>query len=183
MMPTPTSWPVLGKLGLSFTLRGGSSSFGIAIGAGLAFGTWMALADATVLRSAVPAVQHWMVSNLGTGERIALAWRGALLDEIVLRLGVVTAAAWLARAAFGLTGWRAWSPAILLAAFVAWPLWAHPYIAALDGSTLTVVREIVLHGAAGTLWGWLYCRHGWLAGLVGHWAAHLALQPLLALVG
>ena len=31
----------------------------------------------------------------------------------------------------------------------------------------------------GSVWGWLYWRHGWAAALVGHAACHLALDPLL----
>ena len=143
----------------------------------------MALADATVLRGAVPEVQHWMVGHLTTSERIAFAWRGLLFDEVVLRLGVVTAGVWFLRALPGWSGWRARWPAILFAAFVAWPLTVLHYLAALDWSAPVALREIVLHGGAGALWGWLYCRHGWLAGVVGHAGAHLALQPLLALFG
>jgi hypothetical protein len=175
--------PGFRTLGLGLTLREGWRSLGVAVAAGLAFGAWMALADATVLRGAVPHVQHWMVGNLSTGTRIALAWRGALFDEMVLRLGVVTAVTWLAAAVAGVRGWRARWPAILFAAFAAWPMTVLPYLSALDWSAGTAAREVLLHGAAGTLWGWLYCRHGWLAGLCGHWAAHLALQPLLTLIG
>jgi hypothetical protein len=35
--------------------------------------------------------------------------------------------------------------------------------------------------AVGSVWGWLYWRHGWLAGLIAHGASHLVLDPLLAL--
>jgi len=35
--------------------------------------------------------------------------------------------------------------------------------------------------AVGSVWGWLYWRHGWLAALIAHGASHLALDPLLAL--
>ena len=79
MLPRPTD------LGLSLILRHGWRSLAVAVAAGLAFGLWMVLADATVLRGAVPAVQHEMVARLTTLQRIALAWRGALFDEVVLR--------------------------------------------------------------------------------------------------
>jgi hypothetical protein len=36
--------------------------------------------------------------------------------------------------------------------------------------------------AVGSVWGWLYWRHGWVSALIGHGAAHLVLDPLL-LVG
>jgi len=170
----------LDSLGLSLTLRHGWSSLAVALAAGLAFGCWMALADTTFLRSAVPEVQHWMVAHLSAIQRIALGLRGALFDETVLRLLVLTVLVRLARIG-GLSGWRSFWPAILATALLAWPLTVLPYLSDLDWTAATAVREVALHGAAGTLWGWLYCRHGWLAGLAGHWAAHLVLQPLLGI--
>ena len=120
------------------------------------------------------------MAHFTVGERLALLFPRALFDELVLRLGVVTALVWLARAS-GLGGaWRTW-PAILAAALLAWPLTVLPYFAQLAWHPATVLREGLLHGAAGALWGWLYCRHGWLAGLAGHWSAQLALQPLLGI--
>lgn len=35
--------------------------------------------------------------------------------------------------------------------------------------------------AVGTVWGWLYWRHGWIAALAGHGTVHLALDPALFL--
>jgi len=141
----------------------------------------MVLADATVLHGAVPEVQRQLVADAPLLLRLAFAWRGALFDEVVLRLGVVTALVWIGQAGVGLAGWRARWPAILAAAFLAWPLTVLPYLSHLHWDVVTGLREVLLHGAAGTLWGWLYCRHGWLAGLSGHWAAHLVLQPLLGI--
>ena len=36
--------------------------------------------------------------------------------------------------------------------------------------------------AVGSVWGYLYWRHGWLAALIGHASCHLLLDPLLAFV-
>ncbi|MFC3174803.1 hypothetical protein ACFOD9_11125 [Novosphingobium bradum] len=168
----------LRDLGLCLTLREGGRSLAVAVACGLTFGAWMALADATMLRGAVPPIQREMVAQFTIAQRLAFNWWGALGDEVALRLGVVTTLAWLARRC-GLGGWRAFWPAILAAALLVWPLTVLPYLSSLHWSALALVREVLLHGAAGVLWGWLYCRHGWLAGLAGHWAAHVALQPLL----
>jgi len=172
----------LRELGLSLNLRDGLCSIAIALGVGLAFGAWMAFADATILRGAVPEVQHEILAKLTTVQRIAFAWRGALFDEVVLRLVVLTGLVALARAV-GLVGWRAFWPAILATAFLAWPLTVLPYLSELHWTAPTILREVLLHCAAGVLWGWLYCRHGWTAALAGHWAAHLSLQPLLGIIG
>jgi hypothetical protein len=33
--------------------------------------------------------------------------------------------------------------------------------------------------AVGSVWGWLYWKHGWLSALVGHSSTHIFLDPLL----
>ena len=33
--------------------------------------------------------------------------------------------------------------------------------------------------AVGSVWGWLYWRHGWISALIGHTACHLILDPIL----
>jgi hypothetical protein len=49
-------------------------------------------------------------------------------------------------------------------------------------TTLTVVREIILHEAAGILWGYLYWRHGLIVAIAGRISAHVSLEPLLSLL-
>lgn len=173
--------PSIRDIGFSFYPRHGLRSLAIGLGAGLAFGGWMALADNTFLATVIPASQQAILASTTPLERIAAFVRGAVGDEIALRLIVMTSLIWLLMAITQRRGSGVYWAAIGLTAFVAWPLWASAYVSALDWSALTVLREIVLHGAAGTLWGWLCWRHGWLAGLSGHIGAHLALQPLLAL--
>lgn len=62
------------------------------------------------------------------------------------------------------------------------------FIAIILASQLCLVWPFVLaaplYGAlrywtVGAVWGWLYWRHGWLAGLAGHATTHLLLDPLL----
>lgn len=167
------------ELGFALTLRQGRRSALVALLAGLAFGVWMALADALLFAGAIPATQHEAVRTVPLFDRLAWHARGVLFDEAVFRLICVTGLAWLIAAASGRRGaWIAWT-AIMLAALVIYPLGTPSYFRTLDWTALTVARELALHGAAGVLWGWLYWRHGWLAGVLGHMAAHLALQPLL----
>ncbi len=64
------------------------------------------------------------------------------------------------------------------------------FIAIILVSQLCLVWPMVLaaplygalrYWAVGAVWGWLYWRHGWLAGLAGHATTHLLLDPLLLL--
>jgi len=171
------------ELGFALTLRHAGRSLRLAILSGLAFGLWMAIADTWLFSAEVPLVQHVMQGSMSTMARIAWHTRGALFDEALYRLVLLTSLAWLIARYTGWRDGRAVWPAILVVALVCYPLGNWAYFAGLDWSALTVVRELLLHGGAGVLWGWLYWRHGWLAGMAGHMAAHLALQPLLTLWG
>ncbi|MEJ6008724.1 hypothetical protein [Novosphingobium aquae] len=178
----PSSLPSLTDINYSLLPRQGLRSLGIAAGAGLAFGAWMAFADTTVFASVVPQVQHDMEAEAGPLARIAWFARGALFDEVQLRLIALPLITWAAMAATGRRGdWLHWL-AVLLTAFAAYPIIAYGYFAGLEWSVLTALRELTLHGAAGVLWGWLCWRHGWMAALVGHVAAHVSLQPLLSML-
>ncbi|MFM5929428.1 MAG: hypothetical protein ACKOPQ_00800 [Novosphingobium sp.] len=173
--------PLLTDIDFTLLPRHGLRSLGIAAGAGLAFGAWMALADASLFQSVVPQVQHDMVAEAGPLARIAWFARGALVDEIQLRLVALTGLTWGAVALTGKQSARLHWLCIAATAFIVWPFVARGYFAGLDWSVLTGLREATLHGAAGMLWGWLCWRHGWTAGLTGHVAAHASLQPLLSI--
>ena len=169
----------LGDLGFALRPRHGWRSLVLAAGLGLAFGAYMAMADLTVFSGIIPPVQTTMLAQNSLAERLLFFARGALLDELEYRLIALTAIAWglskLAQRSVRAATWAA----ILLTALIIYPLGNWAYFRDLDPSALTLLRELALHGAAGTLWGWLYWRHGWLSGLTGHVAAHLSLQPLL----
>jgi hypothetical protein len=161
---------------------GGNYPLIVALGSGLAFGAYMALADATMFRSIVPSSQTAFVAGSSALLRIAYFAPQALLDELEFRLIAMSALAWLLTALLGLRPLAYWI-AILVTALVIYPISQHTYLATLAPSFLTIAREILLHGGAGILWGWLYWRHGLVASMVGHVSAHLALQPLLTLIG
>ncbi|AZO53855.1 MULTISPECIES: CPBP family glutamic-type intramembrane protease [unclassified Mesorhizobium] len=143
----------------------------------------MALADATIFRSVVPASQTALVAGSSALLRIAIASFAphAVVDELVFRLVAMSALAWLLTALLGLRPLAFWI-AIVITALVIYPAARHAYLAKLTPSLLTMMREIMLHGGAGILWGWLYWRHGLVASMVGHVSAHLALQPMLGLL-
>ncbi|RUZ81168.1 hypothetical protein EN943_01765 [Mesorhizobium sp. M7A.F.Ca.US.006.01.1.1] len=153
----------------------------IALGSGLAFGTYMALADALLFRSAIPEWQTKVVAGISTVERIAFFAPKAIFDELKFRLIAVSVLVWILTTMAGRRGWCFWI-AIIFTALVIYPVFQHGYLSTLAPTPLTVLREIMLHGGAGILWGYLYWRHGLVASVVGHVSAHLALQPLLGLL-
>ena len=175
--------PVPRDLDLSLGLRHGARSLTLAVVAGAGLGLAIGLADAGPFHAAVPEVQRQLLRALSLDSRLLLFLRGALIDELLLRMVGMTALVWLFSALSG--GPRRWihPAAIVLTAAVLWPLLARGYLQALDWSLLTLLRETVLHVGAGLLWGWLYWRHGWLAALAGHIAAQQVLQPALSLFG
>jgi len=158
-------------------------SLAVAIGAGLLFGAFMAISDAYLFRAAVPASLQKLISHSTVVERIAYFTKAVLIDELVFRLVLMTVIVWLLVKFFGAPrGWFYWL-AILVAALVANPVFHTAYLATLNVTALTVLRELVLHGAAGVLWGYLYWRHGLIAAIAGHVSAHISLEPLSTALG
>jgi hypothetical protein len=142
----------------------------------------MALADRFLFSSAVPETQTSFVSSLSAYQRILFFAKAAVTDEVVFRLVLMTALVWLiAKLNGAIRSWCYWV-AILVTAIIAYPLGHLVYLASLAPTILVAAREIALHGLAGIVWGYLYWRHGLLASIVGHVAAHLSLQPLLGIL-
>jgi hypothetical protein len=149
----------------------------VAIGLGLAFGVYMALADATVFRSVVPASQTAIVAGASAMRRFVHFVIPATLDELQFRLVLVSAVTWLLTATFGRRDGCVWGAIVIVAVLY---LGLHPaYLASLQPTRLVVARELFLHVSAGILWGYLYWKQGLAASVAGHVSAHITLQPLL----
>jgi hypothetical protein len=171
----------LKRTGLRLTFAERKSPL-VALAIGLAFGAYMAFADATIFRSAIPPAQRASIFDVPVIARIIGSSINAAEAEVVLRLICMTALVVLFVAfAKQPRRWCYWL-AIMLCALVAYPAWDYLYFASLAWSPLGCARELALHFAATTLWGWLYWRHGFLAALVGHLSAHLTLQPTLSML-
>jgi hypothetical protein len=95
----------------------------------------------------------------------------AALEELKYRLFLMTLLAVLLSRGTGRLSPVMWASIIILAqlANVGAAVFATPLYASLR------------YLAVGSVWGWLYWRHGWVSGLIGHAACHLLLDPLLLL--
>lgn len=155
-----------------FGLSQGTNSLVIAIGAGLAFGAYMVLADGLLFRSIIPVVQF---DEMPVLSRVAYLTPYIVLEELMYRLALMSILAWAITSITGKQDWCYWT-AITVTALVIYPLAHLAYLKTLPPVPLTVVREVVLHGFAGILWGWLYWRHGFLACITGHVASHVTLN-------
>jgi hypothetical protein len=172
----------LADLGLGIVPRNFTSSMALAIAVGLLFGTYMALADRFLFSTVVPEFQISFVKASSAPQRLVFYAQVVVFEEIAYRLLVLTTLVWAAVALSGtIRPWCYWV-AILTTALVLYPLGHLAYLASLPPTTLSVAREIALHGSAGILWGYLYWRYGLLASIGGHVAAHLSLQPLLSIL-
>jgi hypothetical protein len=167
-------------LGLRILPHGAVRPLSIAIGTGLMFGAYMAVSDAVLFRSVIPVSQETLISSFSAIDRIAYFTPLAVIDELEFRLVVMSALAWLLTAAGLRRPWCFWA-AILVTALVIYPALHLAYLSALEPTPLTVAREIMLHGFAGILWGYLYWRYGLIAAMIGHISAHVSLQPMLGL--
>jgi hypothetical protein len=177
---TVLSW----RLGLEVRAHGGRRPIVRGGLIGLAFGTYMALADAVLFRNHIPPGQIAIVANVAVWQRIAASFPVVLVDELVYRLCMVSLLACI----FVARGRRAapMASAFWLAIVATATIYILLHLGIVTGGgNLTLplaVREIALHVSAGSLWGYLFWRHGLPTAIVAHMSAHVSLQIGLGLM-
>lgn len=165
----PIDWPVLARqAGLAAVLGGLAALVIIALDVAVFGGLGPAGPDSGALPTLLPG----LLASL----------YGGIVEEILLRLGLMTGLA----ALLG-TVWRRYpSGAIWIAILLSAALFGlgHlPATAALVPMTATIVlRALVLNGIGGVLFGWLYWRYGLLLAMVSHLSADIVLQSIGAVL-
>ncbi len=110
---------------------------------------------------------------------------GGIVEELLLRLGLMTTLVWL-----GTRLTRASRPSATL-------LWGSNILAALlfgaghlpavamllPLTPLLVTRTLLLNAVGGLLFGWLYWRSGLLAAMIAHFSADIVLHVIIPLLG
>jgi hypothetical protein len=135
--------------------------------------------DLTVFRDAAAAFAHTGTANPPRLVGLLASFEGGITEEILLRLFVMSAVAWLLTRI-----WRHRPPAVFwvanLVAAVLFGLGHLPATAALVPLTpMIVTRAIVLNGLAGVVAGWLYWRRGLESAMVAHFSADIVLHAII----
>jgi membrane protease YdiL (CAAX protease family) len=117
---------------------------------------------------------------------------GGIVEEILLRLFVMTLIVWLMSKVLGLFGvphtlptWVFWWAIVLSSLLFAaghLPV-TFSMLCPVDGDcTPLIVRAFLLNGIGGLGFGYLYWRHGLMSAMVSHMATHVVMQGLLVVV-
>lgn len=159
----------------------------LALPLGAAAGGAVVALDAAVFAPFVEAaVRDTAATPVAGGSPLAnapLVLYGGVTEELLLRLGLMTALAWVAWRLAGreVTAAGMWTAVVVAA--VAFGLAHLPATAAvLELTPVVVARALVLNGLGGVAFGWLYWRRGLEAAMVAHAAADVALVVVLPAV-
>jgi hypothetical protein len=100
----------------------------MAVAAGLAFGAYMALADALLFRRIIPASQAALILGFSAIDRIAYFVPRAAIDELEFRLILMSALIWFLVAVAGRPRAGYFWAAIICVALVAYPALHQAYL-------------------------------------------------------
>jgi hypothetical protein len=165
-------------------------------------GMWVAVVIASAVAFVIVASDAWVFAGyLPAQAAVELHWLGLLssvlyggiVEEVLLRLGVMTLLVWLLglslRRRFALEQLPAWvfwiaiGASALLFAAGHLPVTFALLCPASGDCTPLIVRALLLNGVAGVGFGYLYWRHGLMAAMVAHMLTHVLMQvvfgPLL----
>lgn len=153
---------------------------------GLVTGLLLIGVDALVLlpRAGV-GLANWMAGIPLWKRLLAGLFYGGIVEELLVRLFVVTALVWAIGKLWRTTRGSPAPGAVWAAIAIAAILFAagHLPVASRLGELTPwlVARVLMLNGIAGVVYGWLYTRRGLEAAVVAHAATHLPLQILAGL--
>jgi hypothetical protein len=159
----------------------------VPFGIGLAVGLVLVALDVFVFLPLVPAALQ-ISDHIPLWKRLLGGFLyGGITEEILMRWGLLTLAAWLLarvwRTSEGHPTSGAWWTANVMIALL-FGLGHLPATSLLVPlTTAVVVRALVLNGIAGLTFGYLFWRRGLEAAMAAHLAAHIGLQVVGPAVG
>ncbi len=153
----------------------------LAVALGLGAGAIIAVLQRLLTERFVPGLKTDNMPIPGW-QRFIAGFYGGINEEILLRLGVLTAIAWLLNRVFpGPEGALAigvfWAANVLAALlFGAGHLGAASAITRLTPGVIGLI--LLLNGIGGLIFGWLYWQHGLLAAIVAHFTGDMVLHVI-----
>ncbi len=127
-----------------------------------------------------------VITQIGGWQGVLASFEGGILEELELRLLVVSAVAWLlgkvSHTKQGLPSRGALWLAILVAAIVFGLGHMSATSLTVAITPLVVTRAIVLNGILGVLFGAMYCKRGLEAAMLCHFSADIVVHVLLPLI-
>ena len=139
---------------------------------------------APYLPASIDAPFHW----LGLVSSVVY---GGIVEEILLRLCVMTLIVWVMHKVIGIFGITAlpswifwWAIALSSLLFAAGHLpVTFALLCPVDGDcTPLIIRALLLNGIGGIGFGYLYWRHGLTSAMMAHLMTHVVMQGLLVVV-
>ncbi|TCM19607.1 hypothetical protein EDF56_103250 [Novosphingobium sp. PhB165] len=125
--------------------------------------------DAAIFRRALPEGYEALFTS-PLLPRTPLTCVLAMIEEVKYRLVMMTAVV----VGLSIVARRALSPAVMVAVIIAVQV-VNAWQPVADYPLYGLFRYVLV----GSVWGWLYWRHGFLAALMGHGVSHLLLDPSL----
>lgn len=149
----------------------------LAIALGIGSAAVVLILELALFRPLLPELASLTARTPERWQAVLASFYGGIGEELLTRLFLVSALAWLLRRV--LRGAGAFWLAIALAA-VLFGLGHLPATAALVPLSAGVVaRAVVLNGIPGAVFGWLYWRRGLEAAMVAHFSADLVLHVVV----
>lgn len=156
--------------GLTFLPKDRSRAVRAAVISIVATSLFIAILDGVLFRSRLsPDYVAFYTSPLFP--RTAYALLGSLIEEVKFRLILMTCLMLILTRATGLKPLHAAGIAIILSQLAnVFPL-----------LLVTPLYGLLRFWLVGSVWGWLYFRHGWVTAAVAHPLTHLVMDPWLLL--
>jgi len=124
--------------------------------------------------------------HIAIWKRLLVTLYGGITEELIMRLCIMSGIVWLLRFVWhtpqGAPSTGVYWAAIILVA-VLFGLGHLPATRMITPLTpLVITRAIILNGAAGILFGWLFWKHGLLAAITAHFSADIILHVIAPLL-
>ena len=175
-------------LGFNTAIAADATGIRVAVVTAVVLGCVIVASDVWVFAPYVPAPTgssfHWLglISNV---------LYGGIVEEILLRLFVMTLIVWIMRkiiGAFGIDTLPAWvfwwAIALSSLLFAAGHLPVTFTLLCPVGGDCTplIIRALLLNGIGGVGFGYIYWRHGLTSAMVSHMATHVVMQGLVVML-